>query len=240
MKRFALALTILGLVPALAFAECESSPTRLETAQRTGPGVLLLKRSGRYYSLESCVTISRSQFGRVIKLGFLNNFEPSEVASFYSAKAKRTFSEPPIRSISLVRTPNWYLALPGKPIQLMPAMLPGEPYIGSMADWNHAHADGANPDSLHAVAGLAGPWHAFTDDKKSLASTLDISFWRIDPARLTPNTMHTNYLIRFTPSRSLIFLDFDVFIQEGVEKVEVTTASQNEALSHRRTFKIIP
>jgi hypothetical protein len=192
------------------------------------------------FLLENCVTISRSQFGPAIRLGFLNNFEPSDAATFYSAKAMRTLREPPSRPISLVRTPSWYLAPPGKPIQSMPPMLPGEPYLGSAADWNKAHVDGATPDSLRAVAGPSGPWHAFTDDKKSLASTLDIAFWRIGPAQLSPNVMLTNYLIRFTPSQSQNFLDFEVFIQEGVERVEIATTSQNEALSHRRTLVVVP
>ena len=57
----------------------------------------------------------------------------------------------------------------------------------------------------------------------------------MDQNELQPNNMVTSYLIRFTPAQSFSLLEFDVYIQPGVDKVELNIASPIDALS-ARTF----
>lgn len=116
----------------------------------------------------------------------------------------------------------------------------GDPYKGTLSQWNQANVTTATPDVLRTLSGLLRPWHAYVDADKSAASTDDVGFWQIDQAELKPNNIVTNYLIRFTPSQSFALLDFDVFIQPGVDKVELSTTSPIDSLSQTRTFLIVP
>jgi hypothetical protein len=241
MKTAALLSAILLATSSHALSQCESSPKRIDDEKTVSLGTLLLKSSGEYYVLDSCVRISRSQYGSAIKLGFINNFEQPDAAAFYSVKAKRTLEQDQRVSVSLVRSSGWFGYLTSRNNELQPVpQVRGDPFRGTVAQWNQAHVDGAGPEELRNIPGLSRPWHAFVDQEKSLASTADSGFWRIGPSEITPKTVITNYLIRFTPGQTFRLLDFDVYIQEGVQKVELVTSSQIEAFSKSRTFLIVP
>jgi hypothetical protein len=223
-----------------ALAECDSSPKPVEDQQSISSGTLVLKAAGSYYLIDACVRISRSQFGTIVALGYLNNFSPSTTPTFYSVKATRTLQGNNHPLLSLVRSPSWYLAASQQAgIQEAPEIR-GMPYRGTLSQWNQAHANGATPDELRSMAGLPRPWHAYVDAQKSAASTDDIGFWQIDQNELQPSNMVTSYLIRFMPAQSFSLLEFDVYIQPGVDKVELNIASPIDALSQTRTFLIVP
>jgi hypothetical protein len=234
-------ILVIGLAcNSAALAECDSTPKPIDDEHSVDAATLVLRAGGTYYLVDDCIKISRSQFGASIKLGYLNNFSPSVVPTFYSVKVKRTLKSDQRIFLSLVRSPGWYLA---STVQADMKELPemrGDAYRGTWSQWNQAHISAATPDNLRSLSGLPRPWHAYVDTDKSAASTDDIGFWQIGQNELTPNNVVTNYLIRFTPSQSFKLLDFDVYIQQGVEKVELNTASPIDALSQTRTFLIVP
>jgi hypothetical protein len=233
-------LTLLLACNTAAHAECESSPKPIDEERSVSPATLVLKARGTYYLIDPCATISRSQFGPIITLGYLNNFAPSTFPTFFSVKVKRTLASDHRPFLSLVRSPGWYLALSSQTdLQELPEIR-GDPYKGTLAQWNAAYIKATTPDDLRALAGLSRPWHAYVDIQKSIASTDDVEFWKIDGSNLKPNQVITSYLIRFTPSQSFILLPFDVYIQQGVDKVELITASPIDALAQTRTFLIVP
>jgi hypothetical protein len=232
MKALVLAgLLLLGA--AESQAACEATPRPIENESNTRAGTLLLKSHGTYYVMDSCVTVSRWQHGPIMKLGFLNKVGDWEGATFFSAKANRTFVGMPLRQFSLVRSPGWQLGQP------LPKMKEGI-YKGSVADWNDVHSTAKNPEDFSSGRGFPVPWHAYVDSEKATSSTADLNFWLVDPPEMTFRSMLTNYLIRFTPSNSGILLDFDVYIPDDVEKVELFVSSAVEPLRHRRTFIIVP
>src|ERR1700722_14551129 len=120
----------------VALAECDSSPKPVEDAQSISSGTLVLKASGSYYLIDACVRISRSQFGTIVALGYLNNFSQSTTPTFYSVKATRTLQGNNHPLLSLVRSPSWYLAASQQSgIQEAPEIR-GMPYRGTLSQWN--------------------------------------------------------------------------------------------------------
>lgn len=242
MKRRVILASFLLALCSEAWGECLSSPKPIEDARAVSLGTLLLSASGRYYVLDPCVRISRRQFGSRIKLGFMNNFEKADTeAAFFSAKSKRTLTVDQTTHVSLVRTPGWfgYLTTSDKEVQPIPETR-GDPFRGTIEQWNSAHANGLGPKELRNIPGLIRPWHAFVDQGQSLASSVDPQFWQINPADMTSKTIVTNYIVRFTPAPTNTFLDFDIYIQDGVKSVDLIIASQIEAFSGTRTFVIVP
>ncbi|PSO16491.1 hypothetical protein [Bradyrhizobium sp. MOS003] len=242
MKKYVILASLLLSLCSEAWGECVSSPKPIEDARTVSLGTLLLSASGRYYVLDPCVRISRRQFGSRIKLGFMNNFEKADtVATFYSAKSKRALTLDQNTHISLVRTPGWFGYPTTSETEVQPVLeTRGDPFRGTIEQWNSAHANGSSPKELRNIPGLIRPWHAFVDQGLSLASSADPQFWQINPADMTSKTIVTNYIIRFTPAPTNTFLDFDVYIQDGVKSVDLTIISQIEAFSGSRTFIIVP
>lgn len=232
MKVFLVAALLL-LVATESRAACEATPRPIENEGNTRAGTLLLKADGRYYVLDSCVTISRWQFKPALKLGFLNKFGDWDGPAFFSVKANRTFTGASPRQFSLTRSPGWHLGQPLKKIKEVP-------YNGSVADWNDAHTRERNPEDFGVGQGFPVPWHAYLDAEKSSSSTADLGFWKVDPAEITSITMMTNYLIRFTPSDSGVLLDFDVYIPDEVLKIDLTIGSAIDPMRQKRTFVLVP
>ncbi|QOZ75332.1 hypothetical protein XH83_07690 [Bradyrhizobium sp. CCBAU 53351] len=242
MKKYVILASLLFALCSEAWGECFSSPKPIEDARTVNLGTLLLSASGRYYVLDPCVRISRRQFGSRLKLGFMNNFRNADTAAaFYSVKSKRTLSLDQTTHVSLVRTPGWfgYPTTSDTEVQPVPETR-GDPFRGTIEQWNSAHANGSGPKELRNIPGLIRPWHAFVDREQSLASSFDPQFWQINPADMTSKTIVTNYIVRFAPAPTNTFLDFDVYIQDGVKSVDLTIASQIEAFSGSRTFIVVP
>jgi hypothetical protein len=227
-----LAMACIALCPALgARAEpgCNSAPKAIETRESVVSTVLVLEARGRYYLLDKCLQVSRSQFGSVLHLGFLNNF-PGQEPSYLLVKSRRSFAAPPPDFLKLSRGGGWYLGSSVQSKAEQVAGLEDKAYRGTTAEWNSANADGRIPEDLLTVPKKNQPWHAYIDAGRSAASTDELRFWRIGDGALGPNDALTYYLIRFVPSKSFSLIDFYVYIQEGVSKVEVQTRSNIDAL----------
>jgi hypothetical protein len=243
MRKYLLsfALASFALCPGLpaAAAGCNSAPKAIETKESVVSTVLVLEAKGRYYLLDRCLQVSRSQFGSVLHLAYLNNF-PARDPSYLFVKSKRSFAASPPDLVKLSRGDGWYLGSSGQSEARPVRRMEDKAYKASSAQWNDANADGRTPEDLLTVPKQNQPWHAYIDPDRSAASTDDLPFWRIGDGSLGPNDGLTYYLIRFLPSHSFSLIDFYVYIQEGVAKVELQTRSNIDALRLTYTIIVVP
>ncbi len=243
MRKYLLSLALgsFALCPGVAANAapgCNSAPKPIETKESVVSTVLILEAKGRYYLLDKCLQVSRSQFGSVLHLGFLNNF-PARDPSYLFVKSKRSFAAPPPDLVKLSRGDGWYLGSSAQSEARPVRRMDDKAYRGSGAQWNDANADGRIPEDLLSVPNKNQPWHAYIDADRSAASTDELRFWRIGDGSLGPNDGLTHYLIRFVPSNSFSLIDFYVYIQEGVAKVELQTRSNIDSLGQTYTIIVV-
>jgi hypothetical protein len=220
-----------------------TSASHAETCGRLSPLENVGDMRGYYLVLQSlnssyvvdtnCAILRRTDFAKKLQFKMLPTGTGDQTTVF--VRSYRTLVQPQLSPIKMSRGGDWFFPNTkggaGAPLPNMK----DEPFRGSLADWDAAHSTPGNPKALSDR--LKATWHAYAGPAKTGASTEDLSFWTIAGQYDLSHASLTNYLLTF-PAASKSAIPFDVYLQDDVSEIVLTTYSRDESLSGTYRFLI--